>query len=457
MENLEVSVWKRITFIDPVTFFIMFAFTLSDSVINDVIVLKKCQRIIENDSECSVLHENSSSESAKSLQEIVQPQIATFLVLKSLIETFFPMIIILFTGPWSDANGRKPILTIPFVGSIIYYTLYAVLSYTNLDIYWFLLPSLISSVMGGFPTILMISFCYIADITDSNNRAARLGVLDFVIFGGQLVGYLVNPILYKSFGYCVVFATSAFVCLLGLVYEYFFLMETIYVNIGRSLRDVFDPTVLRKLFAFVSKRRDGFDRVLFWCCLCIIAIHDDNMQGAATILYLYTKRFGWNLQDFSTYAMTQLIVTMTGMLLLIKWIMTMFQLPETVGIAIASISNCSGALMKAFAKEWQHLYLSTMIGAFCLAPASLVRSIISKTVSERQIGKAFAVTTAMEKIGPLAATPLFVVLHTKYIKSYPCIVWFLPAALSLLIVVLAIVVERRWRRLSTSDRRAMDE
>ena len=108
-------------------------------------------------------------------------------------------------------------------------------NFADADAHWFLLPSTISALLGGFPAILLTSFCYVADITDSQSRAWRLGFLDFVLFGGQLVGLVVSPVLFRRFGYCVVFATSAFGCLLGLLYSYFLLMETIYI-ISVSMR-----------------------------------------------------------------------------------------------------------------------------------------------------------------------------------------------------------------------------
>lgn len=75
-----------------------------------------------NKSICSILHENSTTEEAKDLQNQIQPYIATLLVLKSTIETFFPIILILFLGPWSDRNGRKQLLIFPFIGIIKVFT-----------------------------------------------------------------------------------------------------------------------------------------------------------------------------------------------------------------------------------------------------------------------------------------------------------------------------------------------
>lgn len=81
--------------------------------------------------------------------------------------------------------------------------------------------------MGGFPSIMMASFCYVADVTKEENRSWRLGLLDFMIFGGQLIGFSLSPIIFKNFGYAVVLASSAASCFAGLLYSQFFLDETI--------------------------------------------------------------------------------------------------------------------------------------------------------------------------------------------------------------------------------------
>jgi len=43
-------------------------------------------------------------------QEIVQPAVADLNMIKTLIETLVPCIMALFLGPWSDVNGRLPLL-----------------------------------------------------------------------------------------------------------------------------------------------------------------------------------------------------------------------------------------------------------------------------------------------------------------------------------------------------------
>jgi len=43
-------------------------------------------------------------------QEIVQPAVADLQMVKHLIETLVPCITLMFLGPWSDVNGRLPVL-----------------------------------------------------------------------------------------------------------------------------------------------------------------------------------------------------------------------------------------------------------------------------------------------------------------------------------------------------------
>ena len=70
--------------------------------------------------ECEILHTNSSSEEAKSLAEKIHPQIATLMILKSIIESALPTLLSLFFGPWSDIAGRKVIIWLPFLGTKSY-------------------------------------------------------------------------------------------------------------------------------------------------------------------------------------------------------------------------------------------------------------------------------------------------------------------------------------------------
>lgn len=52
-------------------------------------------------------------------QEQIQPAVASLMMYKNLIETLLPCITTLFLGPWSDVNGRLPLVLISLSGSIL--------------------------------------------------------------------------------------------------------------------------------------------------------------------------------------------------------------------------------------------------------------------------------------------------------------------------------------------------
>lgn len=73
--------------------------------------------------------------------------------------------------------------------------------------------------------------------------------------------------------------------------------------------------------------------------------------------------------------------------------------------------------------------------------------IFNKNFSFLQIGKIFSVTTIIELLVPFATTPLYVYIYGHTINVYPCPVWFLSAIISCFIIIFAIIIEKRWKKL----------
>ena len=142
---------------------------------------------------------------------------------------------------------------------------------------------------------------------------------------------------------------------LQLIYSLFrFFFQTLKCIFQRSAGTVFD--IIKDLFKFLIKNRTGSRRIIFYLCLIIIALHDDMMQGTATILYLFTsKKFAWSISEFATYSAIQLISTMSGMLFLAKVIAPLLgKLPQNncffYIISIIFDINLNVILIKTFSR-----------------------------------------------------------------------------------------------------------
>uniref|UniRef100_A0ABD2WB87 Uncharacterized protein n=1 Tax=Trichogramma kaykai TaxID=54128 RepID=A0ABD2WB87_9HYME len=194
-------------------------------------------------------------------------------------------------------------------------------------------------------------------------------------------------------------------CLSATIYSVFLVPETIQIQHQRALKDVFDYKLVRDLFKAVLKSRDGFDKFLVWSCVLSIAINVSIMEGNGSILFLFTSyKLQWNFSDVSIYSGTNLLLTIIGMLLLIKLVGSILKLPETVIVVLSCLSTSISCLGKAFVSKPYHMYITAGIGMFSASAVPAIRSIVSKTVPQDDLGKTFSVITIVEMNIPFADT-----------------------------------------------------
>lgn len=138
---------------------------------------------------------DSSSE-----EETVQQMVARMAAWKTMIQSLFPCLLILFWGSWSDRHRRrKPCILIPVVGEFL-----GVVG-LMLCVYFEKAPmeaaalteAIFPSLSGGWFTMLMGVFSYIADITTEEERTLRIGILNVCFSVGVPIGMAFSGVLLK--------------------------------------------------------------------------------------------------------------------------------------------------------------------------------------------------------------------------------------------------------------------
>lgn len=217
----------------------------------------------------------------------------------------------------------------------------SILSYMNMSPYWFLLPSVPAALMGGYPVVLLTFFCYITDVTNEENRMWNLACLEISYIFGLLFGQLSGPVIFKKYGYSIVYLTSSGITMFMIFYtivsvketitnengvstalKLFFCYQNVFKNniiLQRNWKRIFDVSLLKELFRVVTKKRDGFDRLLVCCGILAMAMCVVVYQGNSSIAFLFTSsRLGWNISDFSYCSATLTLISIFGMNFLIK-------------------------------------------------------------------------------------------------------------------------------------------
>lgn len=79
------------------------------------------------------------------------------------------------------------------------------------------------------------------------------------------------------------------------------------------MKSLFNIHLVRKLISTCIKKRDGFNRYIVWCCIISIILIVIAMQGEMTIGFLFVSaRFGWDVNKYSIYLATNIILTILG-------------------------------------------------------------------------------------------------------------------------------------------------
>ena len=215
-----LQIFRQIT-VEPVLFAFMLCTFLKLPVNQQMIFRKTCISLY-NESFCAHnFTSRSCGESLNDEENAVQKSSSEWIFYNTVAYSVPSIVTSLFLGSWSDKIGRKFAILLPLVGLGVE----AISSLINAHYFsappvYLLYGNILSGMFGGFSTILMALFSYIADITkDKKKRTLRIGLLESMTFFGGATGELISGVLIEKLGFM-----APFIIILSLV-----VITTIYV------------------------------------------------------------------------------------------------------------------------------------------------------------------------------------------------------------------------------------
>lgn len=83
-------------------------------------IIQTCCRVHYNYNETVCQGLSFTDKNDTDIEALVQPYASVIITGMNILSVFFPVIISLFLGAWSDKNGRKLLLTIPTIGIYLF-------------------------------------------------------------------------------------------------------------------------------------------------------------------------------------------------------------------------------------------------------------------------------------------------------------------------------------------------
>jgi PCFT/HCP family folate transporter-like MFS transporter 1/3 len=428
--------------IEPAIFLQTFTWGLQMVITQNLIIEKVCRDLDYSEEVCAKIDNFPEADNA------VQTRVSELNMALTMLSSLPSIVLALFIGPWSDKNGRKPLMLIPLFGFLLS-TFVWMLNVHYMD--WpakYLLGTAIYSFFGGITCLLIGMYSYLADVTSLRSRTTRIGLLDIFLFAGIPSGTFLSAYIFKYFGYYGIFLSVLVIQILCILYvlikikdtrgpgsDYCYPdseMDTVPTSTVRRYLSIVDFHQLFDVFRVSFKRREHNLRrvivILIFLMLLNVTIFSD---GGITYLYA-RKEFKWDEQKFTKFQTCVIIVSAVAAFIVMPLLSFYWKVHDaTIGILATSSKVLSLVVMSLAWNGWV-LFLGACLGFLSAFASIVIRSMLSKCVNKSDLGKIYSLLASLEAAVPLFAAPLFTIVYTSTLDTFPGSVFLVQAALFVL-------------------------
>ncbi|CAK1544116.1 unnamed protein product [Leptosia nina] len=365
-------------------------------------------------------------------EEAVQTLVASVAGWKTVLQSFLPCGILIFLGAYSDRVGqRKFCMLLPIIGEFL--TSMGLIFNTY---FFYELPVEVAAVTeaifpaltGGWFTMFMGVFSYIADVTTEEQRTLRIGIVNLFYSLGVPVGAALSGILVRKIGLYGVFSLSASLYVLSFLYAFLRIKEVKRIDLNEKpaknscewLRDFFDTRYVKDTFMVAFKNGPNRRRLRVIMLVIVLCVVIGPIYGEMSVMYLFTRyRFNWNEVDFSMFSTYAMCTSLVGTLFSVGVFSHILKFDDAIIGVISCTSKILSGFMYAFATKTWHIYIAPLIEIFNGTSFIAMRSMVSKLVDKDELGKVNSFFGVAEAMMPLVYAPMYTSVYTATIKTFP--------------------------------------
>ncbi|XP_068623606.1 lysosomal proton-coupled steroid conjugate and bile acid symporter SLC46A3-like [Battus philenor] len=400
-------------------------------------------------------------------EEAVQTLVASVAGWKTVLQSFLPCGILIFLGAYSDRVGqRKFCMLLPIVGEFLTSIGLIVNTY-----FFYELPVEVAAVTeaifpaltGGWFTMFMGIFSYIADVTTEEQRTLRIGIVNLFYSLGVPVGAALSGILVRKIGLYGVFSLSATLYVLSFFYGFFRIKEMKRNDISVKpssnccewLKDFFDVRYVKDTLMVAFKKGPNNRRLRVIMLVVVLCVVIGPIYGEMSVMYLFTRyRFNWNEVDFSMFSTYAMCTSLVGTLFSVGVFSHILKFDDAIIGVISCTSKILSGFMYAFATKTWHIYIAPLIEIFNGTSFIAMRSMVSKLVDKDELGKVNSFFGVAEAMMPLVYAPMYTTVYTATIKTFPGAFFLLGGGLTVpaVLIFLWLYLANKKYTASTNDK-----
>ncbi|XP_003703016.1 putative peptidoglycan muropeptide transporter SLC46 [Megachile rotundata] len=400
----------------------------------------------------------------------VQQLVAGMQTWKTALTSGLPTILILFMGAWSDRTGlRKPCMLLPIVGEFLSSVSMLLCTYFFYEVPMEgtgVLEALWPSLMGGWFTMFMGVFSYIAEITSVESRTLRIGAANVFLSLGVPIGMALSGILYLKLGFYGVFGISTLCYVLTFIYGLVVIKEAPRVRLKQTEKmslcgaivDFFAFKHIKETFRVAFKKGQNNRQKRVMVLMVVVMVVIGPLYGEMAVMYLYTRyRYHWNEVMFSMFTTFAMVTNLIGTAISVGVFSHILKIDDAIVGIMSSMSKILAGFVYAFATTDWMIYLAAIVEIVNGTSFIAMRSIASKLVATDELGKVNSLFGVCESMMPLVYGPMYSSIYAATMKTFPGTFFIVGACLTMpaVFAFLWLYTEhRRDRKLLEEDKKA---
>ena len=240
--------------VEPVTFFYACALILHAPLIQQYVYqrLSEDRGIPSNvnvvESSCGIYTDTETDISIAHKRKEVQ-SLTSFIYLGIIMAAALPSFFMaLLLGSWSDRVGRKVVVLLPVIGGLMDSIGVLITMYTRGPLYLLFIGSFCNGLCGFFTTMILAVFSYMADITNEEERALRLGVLEAFAFTSGMISHISSGWWIHRLGFKAPYIFITTLHIISISYIVFWLPESLPSVDPKRISDLFSTSHFKKIY-----------------------------------------------------------------------------------------------------------------------------------------------------------------------------------------------------------------
>ena len=393
-------------------------------------------------------------------QKEVQEYVNNFQMNSQWISNVPVVLFSIIAGALSDEFGRKPLMIFPMIGELLG-TLFSIINYAFIDTLpmEFFYTGNIGSFFGGYAIYYLGVYSYGATITNSEDRAYRLGRLDGMETIAIVVGTLLSPIIFKKLGYYGSYSISWLFSILAVIYMVFIVKEPLVkveemnnksnlencnqeeskqclLTINKHLvatcsttLDFLEKTIIipiKRIRDVISKDRKLILKGLIVVQFVCFTTYWITFQ-ICNLIYLYMLMVfdGFNETDYSHFNVAMLLLSTFYLVVVMPIFSGKLQINDAIMLFLILVCEVVSSFITPFVTTLWQFYLAQGLGAIGCCKDALVRSLMAQCIDSHEVGKVFSLLSILSSLAPIGGNPLFRQLYNKTLNNFPGAIFLL--------------------------------